>query len=203
MQKYLVLAGASGTGKSTIRKTLCDLLPGSFVSVTQHTTRPIRKGESPDNYIFNSKNEFDSVRSALMGKCNINGNEYGSTELSVYETRTGVIILNDEGLEDFKRWADERKHVVSTVIGVYRDIDPKFLATVREDRELAYVESEYAIYAKCDHTFYYSFENISVSEIVREFNFINDYLENKARSIENHMHFEKWCRNSLDKYKQQ
>ncbi|AWM74231.1 guanylate kinase [Lactobacillus apis] len=60
MRKLILIAGPSGAGKTTIS----DYLTKEFAipRVVTHTTRPMRKGESPDkSYYFESESSFKKL----------------------------------------------------------------------------------------------------------------------------------------------
>lgn len=174
-QKYLILCGASGTGKSYIRKLLTKYAPGFFAKVEQYTTRKIRKGEKETSYIFTDNENFEKVAGSLIGRCTINGNRYGSIPIPMYDTRAGVIILNEEGLDDFIANVDKKK-VSYQIVGIHRPLE-EALKIRGDERTKEYIAGEYKIYSRCDYVYHNNYETISMQGMIELFKGIYRLLE--------------------------
>jgi guanylate kinase len=181
MDKYLILAGASGCGKSFIKNSLLSMAPGYFVNIRQHTTRPRREKEGKDAYEFVDAEEFEKVKNGLMGRCQIGNYTYGSSPLSSYETRTGIIVLNDEGLTDFMAYAI-KANAIYTSVGIYLPLEDAVKIRGKERSE-EYIRKEYSIYDRVEHIYQNDFENNSLQSILAQFKLIHEALEYKSKSI--------------------
>jgi guanylate kinase len=93
-----IIAGASGTGKSTLAEALCRSMEGVRVSVS-HTTRPLRLNEKADeHYFFVSKQEFEKLieKRAFLEYAKVFNHYYGTSRLVVEETlNEGVDVILD------------------------------------------------------------------------------------------------------------
>lgn len=194
MQKYIILCGASGTGKTSTRNSLVTYNPAKYVGVVQHTTRDRRRFEAQDTYIFDTEESFARVKSSLIGRCHFNGNYYGSEPIKEYDDRIGIIILNEEGVADFINWANERKDVLYRTVGVFRPLKES-TATREYNRSEEIILEEYSIYAKCQYTFYNNFE--APLELVKNFNQLARSLEKEHASKEADAAFKAWCKESV------
>lgn len=194
-QKYLILAGASGTGKTTIRNILVNFNPGLFANVIQHTTRPRRAYESIDTYVFESKTSFEKIKDNLIGKCTINGNTYGSEPLSSFDSRVGIIILNDEGLNDFKAWADAKKDVIYRIVGIFRPAEEAIEVRSSDGRDAEYIRNEYKIYERVDYIFNNDYEEVSPGDVVSNFSLLGEALQKTAQASNSEILFKEWCEN--------
>lgn len=191
-QKYLILVGASGTGKSTIRQILVNFNPAMFTTVIQHTTRPRRAYEAKDMYVFDSKSSFEAVANKLIGKCHIKDYGYGSEPMPEFDNRVGVIILNKEGLQDFKAWASVRKDIIYRIVGVHRPPEEAIDARVGE-RDEEYIRAEYAIYDEADYIFENDFESIAPGEVVNNFSLLGKALSQASEACASEALFKEWC----------
>lgn len=75
----LVISGAGGAGKTTIRTKLLKALPNELVAIQKVTTRPKRPGEG-DEFIFVSREQFEAMRRAgeFFEETEFGGNWYGT-----------------------------------------------------------------------------------------------------------------------------
>lgn len=192
-QKYLILVGASGTGKSTIRQILVNFNPAMFTTVIQHTTRPRRAYEAKDMYVFDTKTQFEEVSSKLMGKCHIKDYVYGSEPMPEFDSRVGVIILNQEGLQDFKAWASAKGDVIYRIVGIYRPPEEAIDARLGE-RDEEYIRSEYQIYNEADYIFDNDFESIPPGEVVNNFSLLGKALNMASEACQAEALFKAWCK---------
>lgn len=93
--KVIVISGPSGTGKSTICRRLCEVLPAEFsVSVT---TRPPRPNETAArDYHYVTPEAFDRLRKSgeLLEWAEVYGKHYGTPLKAVKDAiREGRIII--------------------------------------------------------------------------------------------------------------
>ncbi len=105
MKKMLVLCGASGSGKSYLEDKLCSLYPQDFVSLLQYTTRPRRKGDDLDTYLFlNSNTDVELMKRGglkIIGETEILGNLYGTfLNESIGEDIIQTVVLNRTGIDN-------------------------------------------------------------------------------------------------------
>jgi guanylate kinase len=167
MQKYLIFVGASGTGKSTVKNILTQFAPMTFVNVEQYTTRKRRDRESPSAYKFVSEEQFAEEQSKLIGCCTINGKHYGSIPTPMFDTRTGIIVLNNEGLDDFIAKIDRSK-VTYKIVGIHRSLE-EALKVRGEERSEEYIRNEFEIYKRAEYVFENDYEKIAMKSLVDMF----------------------------------
>lgn len=146
--KFLVIGGVSGVGKTYLRDALVQRYPEKYCVVKQVTTRSRRVDEPEDAYIFlKDKSEYDSLHDQLVGRTEINGNYYGSL-IVPEETRICVIILNEEGIRDFR--SNKVLESNSLFIALDKAIDQ--LDVRREGRDDTHLTNERNIRDVCDIT---------------------------------------------------
>lgn len=167
MQKYLIFVGASGTGKSTVKNILTQFAPMTFVNVEQYTTRKRRDREPPAAYKFVTDEQFDAEKDKLIGCCNINGKRYGSIPIPMYDTRTGIIVLNNEGLDDFINKIDRSK-ITYKIVGIHRSIEEAIKVRGGERSE-EYIRNEFKIYERAEYVFENDYERIAMKSVVDMF----------------------------------
>ena len=96
--RLMVIAGPSGTGKSTVVKRLAgDPRVAPYVSISA-TTRTPRPGETHGvEYFFLSREEFEKLRSEgnLLESAEVHGNAYGTPSKPVMDqiNQGGLVIL--------------------------------------------------------------------------------------------------------------
>lgn len=179
MQKYLIFVGASGTGKSTVKNILTKLAPATFVNVEQYTTRKRRDREPPQAYHFVTDEQYEAEKDKLIGCCTINGKHYGSIPTPLYDTRTGIIVLNNEGLDDFLQKIDRNK-VAFRVVGIHRSLE-EAIKVRGEERSEEYIRNEYEIYKRADYTFENDYEQISMQALVQMFQKFDELLNHESQ----------------------
>lgn len=82
MQKLILIAGPSGAGKTTISEYLTSKF--NIPRVLTHTTRPIRKGESPDvSYHFETDTSFNQLH--FFEHVKYGSYQYGSSKEALDE----------------------------------------------------------------------------------------------------------------------
>jgi guanylate kinase len=167
MQKYLIFVGASGTGKSTVKNILTQFAPMTFVNVEQYTTRKRRDREPQNAYKFVTDEQFAAEESKLIGCCSINGKRYGSIPIPMYDTRTGIIVLNNEGLDDFINKIDRSK-VTYRIAGIHRSLE-EAIKVRGEERTEEYIRNEFKIYDRADYIFENDYEKIAMKAMIDMF----------------------------------
>lgn len=111
MSKYKVLAlmGESGSGKDTLKNTLCTQYPDTFRRVVTCTTRPARNKEKNGvDYFFLTPDEFAKKildMSMLEAQC-FNGWYYGTPIDSFKEGIINVVILTPDGVRNVQETKD-------------------------------------------------------------------------------------------------
>lgn len=160
MEKFLVIGGTSGTGKTYLREKLLSAFPDKYYQVDQFTTRKIREGESADTYIFINEFQFKQVEKYLVGITEINGNHYGSI-LPRNEERIGIIILNESGIIEFKeKMCDSVK---CFFLALDKPIDE--IEVQRDGRDIEYLKKERNIRDVCDVTIRLQGRYVTVEEV--------------------------------------
>ncbi len=124
-----VISAPSGTGKTTLVKTLVDSLPDITVSIS-HTTRPKRPAETDGiNYYFVDKNEFLRMieHDDFLEHANVFNNLYGTSRSWVEDTlKRGIDVI----LEIDWQGAEQVQRLYPHCISIF--ILPPSLATLSE-----------------------------------------------------------------------
>ncbi|KAI5184319.1 guanylate kinase [Nematocida homosporus] len=108
-KKILVIAGASGSGKSTIVRYLLKRYASSFALSVSYTTRTPRENEEPGReYHFLTKDEFRAKieENELLEYAEYAGNYYGTGDESLKPRRDGKILILEiekKGVESVKK----------------------------------------------------------------------------------------------------
>lgn len=193
-QSYLVLMGASGTGKTYIRDALVSMAPGEFVNVIQHTTRPIRPNEKKSTYVFEDSKSIEKVYNDLIGRCHINGNIYGSEKLNPYESRTGIIILNKEGFDDFIRCMNkpENSEIFFKTVGIWRPFEES-VQLRKNERDPEYIRKEYEIYSEADMVYNNDYEKVSIETVLDIFKKLKMSMSMNKEASKYESEFRKYC----------
>lgn len=124
LKEIIVLCGKAGAGKDTIATGLKNK---GYNFIVSHTTRPMREGESQGNpYYFVSDEEFkqmfnnEEFLEARCYKTKLNNKEaewfYGVHKTAIDDDKKYVVVLDIEGLKDFKKMFTDR--VISFFISV-------------------------------------------------------------------------------------
>ncbi|MEO8402521.1 MAG: guanylate kinase [Gammaproteobacteria bacterium] len=128
-----VVSAPSGTGKTTLVKTLIDTLPSITVSVS-HTTRPKRPAEEHGiNYYFIDQTEFDRMiqHDDFLEHATVFNNSYGTSRTWVEEMlRKGIDVI----LEIDWQGGQQIQHLFSQCISIF--ILPPSLAALSERLKL-------------------------------------------------------------------
>jgi len=135
-KKYIILVGASGSGKNYIAHELAARLP-MFYKVPQVTTRIKRAGElDVEDYIFLNQRQYEILKPCLIGKTYFNGNSYGSLNLNAGNHK-GIIILDYNGLSDFLTNSGIKAGEYLVVL-----LNTKLITATRENRDVTFVNHE-------------------------------------------------------------
>lgn len=104
----VVIAGASGSGKSTVANMLVSAYPHKYSLSRSATTRPKREDDfGKDEYIFCSKEQFLAKIEAgdMIESTEYSGNMYGTPkselERIINEGRCPVLVLDINGVKAF------------------------------------------------------------------------------------------------------
>ena len=111
--KVIVLCGAPGSGKTTVRRYLTENF--AIEPVLTHTTRPKRKGERDGiDYWFETRETF--FRNHYLEYVEYDDNLYGSSceglERAWQKAPAAVIVLDTKGAETYLERMPERTEVV-------------------------------------------------------------------------------------------
>lgn len=112
MNRILLLIGASGSGKSTVARYLCEQY--GLRQIDSYTTRPPRyRGES--GHIFITDEEFDQLQD-FVGYTLYNGHRYGATAQQVEEN--DIYVIDPAGVEFFRTayHGDKQVFVVELIV---------------------------------------------------------------------------------------
>lgn len=113
-----VISAPSGTGKTTLVKTLVDSLPNITVSIS-HTTRPKRPAETHGvNYYFVTETEFDQMtkQDNFLEYATVFHHKYGTSRAWVEETlRSGVDVI----LEIDWQGAEQIQLIIPSCISIF------------------------------------------------------------------------------------
>ena len=144
MQKFLVIVGVSGSGKTVLEQNL--LKHGIFHKLVQFTTRKPRLNESNGNpYIFIQESTYDYIKDKLIGRVQGGNfsNKYGTLP-DIPFNKVGTIILSKEGLTDFLTEYVSKHNVEFFVLGLDIDVEdiPLDVLSSRNDRNLESIKLE-------------------------------------------------------------
>jgi cytidylate kinase len=162
--KFVILVGASGSGKTYIKEYLCNNLRHTYIAVPQFTTRQKRTDEADIAYLFVTKNAYDNIDKFLIGRTKIYDICYGSMFPAKDLDLIYTVILNEQGLKDFITNIDTNHHQFN-IIGITRN------DLVREGRTAEYIESEKNVLKYANVVFDGKDGYVSVSEV-------HNYIQN-------------------------
>lgn len=96
---FIVLTGAGGVGKTTIRDGLIQVLPDRLVTIQKVTTRARRPGEEQE-FRFVSPQEFAAMdaRNELFAPTEFGGNSYGTPRALIdraWQTGKSIVMIYD------------------------------------------------------------------------------------------------------------
>lgn len=111
--KVIVLCGAPGSGKTTVRKYLTENF--AIEPVLTHTTRPKRKGEHDGiDYWFETRETFfeNHYLEYIEYDGNLYGSSYESLERAWKKAPVATIVLDTKGAETYLERIPEKTEVV-------------------------------------------------------------------------------------------
>lgn len=111
--KVIVLCGAPGSGKTTVRKYLTENF--AIEPVLTHTTRPKRKGEHDGiDYWFETRETFfeNHYLEYVEYDGNLYGSSYESLERAWQKAPVATIVLDTKGAETYLERIPEKTEVV-------------------------------------------------------------------------------------------
>lgn len=111
--KVIVLCGAPGSGKTTVRKYLTENF--AIEPVLTHTTRPKRKGEHDGiDYWFETRETFfeNHYLEYVEYDGNLYGSSYESLERAWQKAPVATIVLDTKGAETYLERIPEKMEVV-------------------------------------------------------------------------------------------
>ena len=111
--KVIVLCGAPGSGKTTVRKYLTENF--AIETVLTHTTRPKRKGEHDGiDYWFETRETFfeNHYLEYVEYDGNLYGSSYESLERAWQKAPVATIVLDTKGAETYLERIPEKTEVV-------------------------------------------------------------------------------------------
>lgn len=111
--KVIVLCGAPGSGKTTVRKYLTENF--AIEPVLTHTTRPKRKGEHDGiDYWFETRETFfeNHYLEYVEYDGNLYGSSYESLERAWQKALVATIVLDTKGAETYLERIPEKTEVV-------------------------------------------------------------------------------------------
>ena len=111
--KVIVLCGAPGSGKTTVRKYLTENF--AIEPVLTHTTRPKRKGEHDgSDYWFETRETFfeNHYLEYVEYDGNLYGSSYESLERAWQKAPVATIVLDTKGAETYLERIPEKTEVV-------------------------------------------------------------------------------------------
>lgn len=130
--KILCIIGASGSGKTTVEKTLSECWPNVFSRIISHTTRPMREGEhNGDEHIFNLQSYGQSIvekhAEGLLASTKYGAHYYWAEVADLVGNKVNTYVIDVEGYHDLMhKWGDKYDILVLYVKRANRgDIDKK------------------------------------------------------------------------------
>jgi guanylate kinase len=144
----LVVAGPSGTGKTTLQQNMVKYYPHSFQVLRQVTTRARREGEDDSVYDFIDERTYDLVHDLLICRTEVNGKRYG-TMIPKEMKKIGIAVVNEQGVVDLRAAGDVFAAVV--IVGLdHRDTDALASRVSRIGRDAAYLDAERRVVGMAD-----------------------------------------------------
>jgi len=137
--KILALIGNTASGKSTLQDNLIKEFPDKYETVGQFTTRHKRSKEE-SNLIYITEEQYNTIKSNLVGKCNFNNNYYGSLLCNLDNDKIKIVTVTIEGYIDLLNNIEDLNNVYTLVLLNSNFTDA---LSIRKNRSLEFLEQEY------------------------------------------------------------
>ena len=137
--KILALIGNTASGKSTLQDNLIKDFPDRYETVGQFTTRHKRSKEE-SNLIYISEEQYNTIKSNLVGKCNFNNSYYGSLLCNLDNDKIKIVTVTIEGYIDLLNNIEDLNNVYTLVLLNNNFTDA---LSIRKNRSLEFLEQEY------------------------------------------------------------
>lgn len=137
--KILALIGNTASGKSTLQDNLIKEFPNKYETVGQFTTRHKRNKEE-SNLIYISEEQYNTIKSNLVGKCYFNNNYYGSLLCNLDNNKIKIVTVSIKGYIDLLNNVEDLNSVYTLVLLNNNFTDA---LSIRKNRSLEFLEQEY------------------------------------------------------------
>lgn len=138
--KILALVGNTASGKSTLQDSLIKEFPYKYEAVGQFTTRPKRSKEE-SNLIYITQEQYDTIKSNLIGKCHFNNNYYGSLLCNLDNDKIKIVTVTIEGYIDLLNNVKDLNSIYTLILLNNNFTDA---LSIRKNRSLEFLEQEYS-----------------------------------------------------------
>lgn len=139
----IMIAGVSGSGKSTFEKNLIDKYPEIFNKLPQITTRLPREGETNQDYYFVSRETYGNLSDVLIARLfRFNNNKYGT--IPVFRPNfANTVIVNAESILDTQK-LDSLGLIDVDLVLILFDVNLEDIpeSGIREGRDMDFLNNE-------------------------------------------------------------
>jgi guanylate kinase len=137
--KILALIGNTASGKSTLQDNLIKEFPDKYEAVGQFTTRHKRSKEE-SNLIYITEEQYNTIKSNLVGKCSFNNNYYGSLLCNLDNDKIKIVTVTIEGYIDLLNNVEDLNNIYTLILLSNNFTDA---LSIRKNRSLEFLEQEY------------------------------------------------------------
>lgn len=137
--KILALIGNTASGKSTLQDSLIREFPDKYEAIGQFTTRH-KRGKEESNLIYITQEQYDIIKSNLVGKCYFNNNYYGSLLCNLDNNKIKIVTVTIEGYIDLLNNIEDLNNIYTLVLLNNNFTDA---LSIRKNRSLEFLEQEY------------------------------------------------------------
>lgn len=137
--KILALIGNTASGKSTLQDSLIKEFPDKYETVGQFTTRHKRSKEE-SNLIYITEEQYNTIKSNLVGKCSFNNNYYGSLLCNLDNDKIKIVTVTIEGYIDLLNNVEDLNNIYTLILLSNNFTDA---LSIRKNRSLEFLEQEY------------------------------------------------------------
>jgi len=138
----LIIAGCSGSGKTTFEEKLIATHPIYFNKLPQITTRE-KRNDNDNGYYFVNKDVYDYMQDSLIARLkSFNENQYGTLPLFA-DNKINTVIASYDAINDLFDFINEEKLSVIPMILLF-DIDNENISEDgrRKNRDSKFLEKE-------------------------------------------------------------